>query len=281
MLIQLGVGATAAELGGFLVGQKQIETLHIFNPGAENLDFLADLPHLRRLAIVDWDPAKTGPLPKGMRALKSLLLSDSELLDASALAAVPEGIEELSLVGCKKITSLSGLERFSNLRTLILNGSGEIGDLSVLRGMKKLAWVGLPPGITQEQFSAFIGEHPAIKIVELIGCGEIADLSSLQRLTGLTGLIVGQYSGEFDAVDQVDQLKSLEFLGLPIDTFDNDSESLARIRTALPRALVVPAIPFCLGSGWILLVIPLAALMWIAGSRARSRRRTSPKGAHQ
>jgi hypothetical protein len=275
MLI-LGGSAPAAELNGILAGQNQIETLYILDTDAENLDFLATLPNLRRLAIVDWDPAKTGPLPKGIRTLKSLLLSYSEILDASALAAVPEGIEELSLVGCKKIASLSGLERFSNLRTLILNMSPGIEDLSALKGMKKLAWVGLPPGITQEQFSVFVAEHPGMKIVELIKCEGITDLSPLQRLTGLTGLIVGQYSGESDAVDQVDQLKSLEFLGLPIDTFDNDPESLERIRTALPRALVVPAFPFfCLGSGWILLIIPLAALMWIAGSWARSRRRTS------
>jgi hypothetical protein len=218
-----------------------------------------------------------------MRALKSLLLSDSEILDASALAAVSAGIEELSLVASLgrdgKITSLSGLERFSNLRTLILNGSGGIGDLSALKSMKKLKWVGLPPGITQEQFSTFIGEHPAIKIVELIKCSEIMDLSPLQRLTGLTGLIVAQYSGEFDAVDQVNQLKSLEFLGLPIDTFDNDPEILVQIRTALPHALVVPTSPFCLGSGWILLVMPLAALMRIAGSWARINDRFGLKDA--
>jgi hypothetical protein len=265
---------SAAELSGFLADQNQIETLFITVTDAENLDFLATLPNLRRLAINGWDPAETGPLPKGMRALKSLILFDSEILDASALAAVPEGIEELSLVMCGKITSLGGLERFSNLRTLILNMSPGIEDLSVLRGIKKLAWVGLPPGITQEQFSAFIGEHPAMKIVELIGCGEITDLSPLQRLTGLTGLVVGQIGGKFAAVDQVDQLKSLEFLGLTGEVFDKHPESLARIREALPRALVIPV---CLGSGWILLVIPLAALMWIAGSWARSRRRTSPQ----
>jgi hypothetical protein len=212
-----------------------------------------------------------------MRALKSLLLSSSAILDASALAAVPEGIEELSLVGCERITSLSGLERFSNLQTLILSGSEGIEDLSALRGMTKLAWVGLPPGITQEQFSAFIGEHPAMKIVELIKCKGITDLSPLQRLTGLTGLIVDEFSGTFDAVDL---LKSLEFLGLPKEVFNSDTKSLARIREALPRTLVVPA-SVCLGSGWILLVIPLAASMWIAGFWARSRRRTSPKGADQ
>jgi hypothetical protein len=267
---------TAADLGGILAGQSQIETLFMFGTDADSLEFLAALPNLRRLAILGWDPARTGPLPKGMRALKSLVLSGSEILDVSALAAVPEGIEELSIVGSLEesgnLTSLSGLERFSNLRTLILNMNPQIKDLSVLKGMKKLAWVGLPPGITQEQFSAFVEEHPAIKIIELIECSEITDLSPLQHLTGLTGLMLRRFSGKLDAVDQ---LKSLEFLGLPYEVFDDDTKSLARIRKALPRALVVPA---CLGSGWILLVLPLAALMWIVGSWARGRRCTSLQG---
>jgi hypothetical protein len=271
----LGNGAPAEELSGILAGQDQIETLFIDVTDAESLDLLATLPNLRRLFIFDWDPAKTGPLPKGMRALKSLLLSDSEILDASALAAVPEGIEELSIVGSLEkrgnMTSLSGLERFSNLRTLILVINPEIKDLSALRGMKKLAWVGLPPGITQEQFSVFVGEHPAMKIVELIGCSEITDLTPLQRLTGLKGLIMDKFSGKLDAVDQ---LKSLEFLRLPSEAINKDTKSLARIREALPRTLVV--VPACLGSGWILLVIPLAALMWIAGSWRRRKQRTFP-----
>jgi len=141
--------------------------------------------------------------------------------------------------------------------------------------MKRLAWVRLPPDITQEQFSAFIGEHPAIRIIELIGCSRITDLSPLQRLTGLTGLIVGEFSVKLDAVYQ---LKSLQFLGLPLEVFDNAPDQVSKIRTAFPHALVVTVRPWrlCLGSGWILLVIPLAALMWIAGSRARSRRRNSP-----
>ncbi len=58
-----------------------------------------------------------------------------------------------------------------------------------------------------------------------------------------------------------------------VDVFKNDTKRLERIREELPRALVVSV--WCLGSGWILLVLPLGALMWIAGSRARRRRRTS------
>jgi hypothetical protein len=270
-ILFLESSATAPELSEILAGQNRIETL-IFNAaGVENLDFLTTLPNLHQVVILNWDPATTGPLPKGMRALKSLLLMESALLDASALAAVPEGIQELSLVGCDNITSFGGLERFSNLRTLILSGSPGNKDLSILGGMKNLAWVGLPPGTTQEQFSAFIGEHLSLKIVELNGCSEITDLSPLQRLTGLTGLVASPLFGRPDAVYQ---LKSLEFLGLATKVFNDDPDEIARIREALPRALVVPV---CLGSGWILLVIPLAALIGIAGSRAR--RRTSPQSA--
>lgn len=152
----LDLSATAAELGGFFEGQHQIETLWTSVTEAESLPVLATLPNLRRLIIEDWDPAKSGPLPAGMHSLRSLLLPGSEMLDTSALAAVPDEIEELSLVACGNLKSLSGLERFSNLRTLILNLSDGIEDLSALRGMKKLAWVGLPPGITQEQFSALV-----------------------------------------------------------------------------------------------------------------------------
>jgi hypothetical protein len=269
----------AAEFGRFLAGQGQLESLFLMGGiDAENLEVLATLPNLRRLAVFEWDPARTGPLPRGMRALKSLLLPGSNNLDASALANAPDGLEELSIEESNgqsdTMKRLGGLERFSNLRALFLVGNSEIEDLSALKGMKKLAWISLPPGITQEQLSGFVEEHPALEIVVMIGCREITDLSPLQGLAGLKGLVLGQYAGTLDAVEH---LKSLEFLGLPNTVFD-DTKSLARIREALPRALVVPA---CLGSGWILLLIPLAALVWIARSRARGRRRTVPQGAHR
>jgi hypothetical protein len=270
--------ATTAELGGLLAGQEQIETLYLNVSKAENLDFLRMLPNLRRLVIIDCH----GPLPAGLRGLKSLVLLNADLagmygytqtvseFDVSALAAVPEGIEELSLVGYQ-IASMGGLERLTGLRTLILNRSRGIEDLSALRGLKKLAWVGLPLEITQEGFSTFIGEHPAIQFIELMGCGGITDLSPLRRLSGLKGLAVGPKGTGQDpedsvSVDQVVQLKSLEFLGLPLEV-EGDLARFARIREALPHAIVVPAA--CLGSGWILLVVPLAALMGIAGSWAR------------
>jgi len=249
-----------ADMGALLADQKQIETLYIPANEVESLDFLAGLPNLRRLSIDGWDPDKTGPLPPGMRALESLVISSSYMRDASVLANVANELEELSILMCDEFADPAGLARFSGLRTLILNLSPGITDLSELRRMKELSWAGLPPETTQDQFLSFVGEHPDLKILEMVNCENIADIQPLQKLSGLTGLVLCGYEGSFDALGG---MKSLTFLGLPGDAFENSPDTIAEIRRKLPDALVVPTNPMCLGSGWILLVFPIAALMWL------------------
>lgn len=259
----LGDTTPAAELSRLLANQKQIVTLYL-SEGAETFDFLADLPNLRRLIILDWDPGRTGPLPDGMRSLKSLVIGGLEITGSSALAGVPEDLEELSIVGCNSFSDPTGLERFPNLRTLILNLSPGIKDLSALRHMKKLSWAGLPPKITQDGFAEFANAHPDLKILELVSCKEITDLSPLEKLTGLTGLVLTE---SYENLDTVRGMKSLTFLALPMKTFAESPEKISELRAALPKAMVVPSMTMCLGSGWILIIFPLAALMWLGRTR--------------
>ncbi len=250
----------SADMRAFLANQKQIETLFMSVSEVENLDFLAELPNLRKLIIGDWDPDKTGPLPRGMNALESLVIASSSMRDASVLTNVPDDLQELSILMCDELVDPAGLARFSGLRTLILNLSPGIIDLSALRNMKKLSWAGLPPKITQDQFSAFVGGHPDLKIIEMVECENIVDIRQLQKLTGLAGLVLSGYEGDLEALGS---MKSLGFIGLPRAIFDDSPDTIAEMRRKLPDALVVPANPFCLGSGWILLLFPLAALTWL------------------
>jgi len=247
-----------ADLRALLADQKQIDTLSISLNEGGTLDFLAGLPNLHRLSIDGWDPDKTGPLPKGMNVLKSLVISSSSMRDASVLTNVPNDLQELSILMCDEFADPAGLARFSGLRTLILNLSPGITDLSVLQNMKKLSWAGLPPEITQDQFSVFVDGHPDLKILEMVNCENIVDIQPLRKLTGLAGLVFCGYEGDLDALGG---LKSLKFLGLQKDAFENSPDTIAEIRGKLPDALVVPAAPMCLGSGWILLLFPLAALI--------------------
>jgi hypothetical protein len=267
-----GGGVPAAEMAGLLEGQGQIEVLSVSARDADDLGFLAKLPNLRRLVLEDWNPARTGPLPKGMRTLRSLVLAKPQITDVTAVSALSGELEELSIVMSENVSSLQGLDQFYNLQTLILNMSPEVKDLSALTGLKKLARIGLPPQITQEQFSTFVAGHPGLRIVELIQCDLITDFSPLNSLSGLTGLIV---SGNMGNLETITGLESLSFLGLQAELFNTNPEKIQRIRALLPNTLVVPAAPLCLGSGWILLLLPASALMAGVRSLAKRRRRGS------
>jgi hypothetical protein len=141
--------------------------------------------------------------------------------------------------------------------------------------MKNLAWAGLPPRISQDQFSAFLNAHQNLMILEMIQCGDISDLSPLRELTKLSALVLAGPQGNIDALRA---MKSLTFLGMPGETFEESPEKIAELRRSLPKALVVPAAPLCLGSGWILLLFPIAALIWIGKSRPWRRRTGQLRG---
>lgn len=266
-MLWLGETVLEADERKVFTDQKHLETLFISGNKPSSLDFLLGPPSLRRLAIVNWDVEKAGPLPKGLKGLKSLLVIDSTMKDASALADAPAGLEELSFVRCDELSDVSIFAKLPGLKTVILNYS-EVLDLSVLVGLKKLRWMGLPPGISQEQFVGFIKAHPNLKVLEMVACKNVTDLAPLRDLKGLEGLIL---FGSYKNLDVVQEIKSLRFVAIHIDNFTGSADQVAAIEKALPDALVVPAAPMCLGSGWPLLLIPAVFLLWLLRSRLWKR----------
>jgi hypothetical protein len=258
------------EIGGLLADETQVETLML--PGSDGgpMDFLARMPKLRRLAIFNWNPSKTGPIPAGLNALETLVIAQSIIEDTAVLADVNKDLRELSLTGCGELADTSGFARFTELRTLILNSSPVIADLSAFRGMKKLERAGLPPNTSQEELSEFVAEHRNLKILEMVACEKIQDFSPIAGLKELTGLVVTESNGNLDAVKG---MKSLAFFGVPGNLYDQDPKILGEFRAALPKALVVPAMPLCLGSGWLLAVFPLAGAIWLARTQVRRSKR--------
>ena len=255
--------------------QPQVETLLVSGEEPGSLGFLPMLHGLRRLALMGWDVEKAGPLPAGLQGLRSIVVSDSAMKDLSALDAAPAEMEELSLTGCKELTDVRALAKRPGLKTLILSLSGgdKAMDLSSLAGLKQLQWVGLPLNTSQDQFAAFIAAHRDLKILELTGCAKVTDLAPLRELKELEGLIL---NGPYQHLEVVRELKSLRFVGLQKDAFKNSPDQIAEIRKALPDALVVPVGGFCLGSGWILLLVPVV----VVASSLAWRRRAVPGSRH-
>jgi hypothetical protein len=260
----LWVSGNLAEprLRAAVASAQQLETLvggEISKAG--DFDLCRGLTHLKRLAIFDWHVAKAGPLPAGLQGLKTLSVFRADgLVDLSSLATLPADLEELSLVGCDKLKDLKGIARWSNLKTLILTHSGDKQgiDLSELNQLPHLTWVGLPATFSQEQFAAFVAAHPRLKILELSNQAKL-DLSPLRNCRQLEGLVL---LGDYDNLEIVRGLRSLRFVGISKAMFENSPAQVQAIQQDLPEALVVPVRPYCLGSGWILLLAPLVILLY-------------------
>lgn len=257
----LGEDASGASLGA-LANQPSIDTLLINATEPGSLAVLSTMPRLSHLILSKWETGKTGPLPPGLAALRTLVVTNSDdIKDLSSLANVPAGLEELSLIALENLTNIAGLERFTALRTLILGGDEGLADLSSLVSHQQLRWVALPPGVTQAQFEAFTSAHPNLEILDLMGAEHVSSLASLSTLKHLQGLIL---DGPYVNVDAVRGLTSLRFVGISKKTLEASPDQVAAIRKALPDAIVVRVSPFCLGSGWILLLVPVLALLsWL------------------
>lgn len=250
-----------------LANQPVLETLQFEASEPGCFDVLPTLPMLRRLLIGDWDVDKVGPLPAGLTNLKTLLVVDGTgFRDLTALGGSPPALEELSLLGLKDFNDLKGIERMTSLHTLVLWGDEGLGDLASLAALTRLRWVGLPPKTSQDQFAALASTHPKLKILDLSGNKAIGNLTPVATMKGLEGLIL---EGPYENLNALHGLTSLRFVGIAKESWEAAPEQVAALRKALPDALVVPVKPVCLGSGWILLLVPVLVLVWFIGRRPR------------
>lgn len=244
-----------------LANQPQLETLMINASKPGSLDHLPKLPGLRRLFLVDWNPADAGPLPAGLDGLKSLgFFTDGGNLDLAALSSVPAGLDTL-VVAADGIVGMSQLEKMPGLRTLLLGGGDEKVplDLSSIANLKALRWLGLPAQVSQEQFADIVKRHPKLAILEMPETETTLDLAPLRDLKNLQGLIL---NGKYEKLDVVPELASLRYVAISEEIWDESATQIAAIRKALPNAVVVRSSGMCLGSGWILLLLPVLCFAW-------------------
>jgi len=125
--------------------------------------------------------------------------------------------------------------------------------------MKSLRWLSLPPSINQSQFDSLIPMLPSLEVLELIYCDSIKNFNVLQKAKGLKSLSLA--AKIFDPTSLYG-MKNLELL-VYSSSSDSDSthnKQMQLLKAQLPNTLIVPGGGFCLGSGWILLIIPMVLL---------------------
>ena len=254
-------------------------------------DLLKGMPHLGVLFMQDAGAIQSMGVA-GVKGLRALSLADGTMKDLAAVAPLA-GLQELCING-DDVTDLSALARLTHLRILSLVRCPKAADLAPLKALP-LTMLAPPPAVTQEQFDAALADHPGLEGLELVTLGQakfsnVKDLSAVKNLRALKMLVVTDTSGMSPTtVDTLKQLKGLRMLVLPKEFYEAEkAQQLADIQKALPGTVITEGVGICLGSGWLLVLLPViaaaAALAALAAQAARHRprdvrTRTRPQAA--
>ncbi|GAB2832296.1 leucine-rich repeat domain-containing protein [Ferruginibacter profundus] len=240
----------------------------------------SQLPHFKNVECLYMDIADsvvTIPLP-AMPALKQCIIYGDELksispdffknnvqlekitlmksLDDYALLQPLGKLQELSLNNAEKDAGVAvSQNQLSNLSVLII--AGNYNHVDALTGLKKLRWLGLPANTSQQQFNTIATQLKELEVLELQGSDSITNLGALQQLHNLKGLVITDTVTDKQALYM---LKELRYLSVP-NTSKTDSIYLLALQKTLPGCIVVPNSGACLGSGWLLLLIPMAIIL--------------------
>jgi hypothetical protein len=247
------------------------------NLSQKDFNILSGLTSLEILSASLNDSVYTAPLP-AMPKLKQLTLTDvkKNALHNDFLINNKQ-IEKLTVMQSRKFNFLI-LEPLKSLKELIINEADTIENIDLIRNHKQLnllsvinkkipndmplkelsciRWMTFYDIVTQDGFNSFIESHPNLEVVELINNDTLRNLQPLLNLKKIEGLIV---TDKLTDLATIKSLKTLKYLSLPEDIL-NDTITKAELQKSLPGTRIVANHGICLGSGWLLLIIPLILL---------------------
>lgn len=272
---------------------------HLFSPrlvslteAIPDLSQLASLKNLETLVLALDKPGN--PLLPNLPSLKQCIvfLEDSIRLPENFFANTPS-IEKLAFPSAGDAftgDSLLFLRSLPRLKELVLGSKGKtdvdhlfqlvpnltvlvLGDsstsLSSLPKLKALQWLGLPRSTTQIAFDSVVPKLEDLAMLSMVGHDSLVRLNALRDLKALKGLVIRDTVADRQTLLQ---LKQLRYLSLP-QTLYEDSFYRRKLEKALPGTIIVPNSGVCLGSGWLLLLVPLTVILLLVKSNFAKRKR--------
>jgi hypothetical protein len=242
---------------------KHLELL--WHSGADSIDpdFLYGLPELNSLIIEYWDSTDITDFQFAkLKSLESLSIIESDIHDLSPIATSSR-IRNLNLINCETLKEIGSVADLAGITCLGLTGCQNIIDIPAILQMPQLTRLSVPGNTSQMEFADIISRHNALQVLELVSCDSIKDLSPLEDYSGLKALTL-----DLDVQDlkPLYQLTGLELLVLSEDFFE-DSLVITEIQKAMPDTRIVAGGGFCLGSGWILLLVPAIIVLVMVRKR--------------
>ena len=210
--------------------------------------------NLESLIIAGWDPGEDESVPLfGLKKLHTLTLAECSMTDLSNFE-FPRRLQRLHMVACEEFTDISVISTIPHLNSLGLAGSGDAVSVKPITQLERLKRISFPVNTSQKDFESVVDPLQFLEVVELLDCPEVMDLSPLKEKGNLKILIL-----QSDTIwpEHIESLTQLELIILSKDIFEESSELISELRSQLPDTRIVPGSGLCLGSGWLLLILPL------------------------
>jgi hypothetical protein len=260
----------------YIIGPKLFRNSYDKLSGLTNLELLmvqpADsiideplplLPSLKQIFIIEWegDVDLTNDFLKNNRQIEKVIMNISGNVDLALLNPL-ENLKELVVMGFDSIINYNLINSHNKLEVLSLVGDDQVYNPDLFQ-LPALRWMTFSSEVTQSGFDAFVKTHSNLEIIEIIDNDTITNLQSLSKLGKLKGLTLTE-----SVVDSVSikALHNLKYLSLPDDFMERNK---AELQESLPDTHLVANEGFCLGSGWLLLLIPLVLIIRFFGSIKR------------
>ena len=241
----------------FIPNLDKVELLTMESDSITSWDFLYNMPKLKTLMIGSWDADMKEQIQiDKITNLETLIVSESDMTSLEALGNATR-LSELYLFSCESLTDISRIKDMQDITCLGLVGCDTIINLTALNALPSLRWLSLPIDISQEDFEGLVVHHPLLEGIDMLECIYITDLSPLIQLQGLKALSISAEKIDYDILKQ---LTGIQLIVINETTFSRDEEEIAALKEALPDAHIVPGGGFCMGSGWILLFLPVLLL---------------------
>ncbi|GAA4280056.1 hypothetical protein GCM10022260_04770 [Gaetbulibacter aestuarii] len=237
-----------------------LETLMISVPKKDSGYFM-HLPHLKEIILINnSDSTFIGSnFFKENTDLESLRIIDFNGVD----------MDWTSLNNLKKLKSLYIESDSININALYENHpqlkflhlgiyKQEVLNSDVFK-KNKLKWLSIYPDdnpLMEQNPKVFQDSFPELEYLEFKNNDTLLDYNNFKNFKNLKYLIV---SGTVGLDSTLYNLDGLHYLSLSND-FLKDSVNVLKLKKALPNTIITPNSGACLGSGWLLLILPLAGL---------------------
>jgi hypothetical protein len=236
-------------------------------------DPLPYMPELEQLFLSELDDniSLTSNFLLNNKQIERLIIQKSGSLDFSILKPL-DNLKELVVNVSDSIINFDLINEHKNLEVLSVTGDNLVYNPDLVK-LPLLRWMTFSSNVTQAEFNSFVDTHSDLEVIELIKNDKISSLRSLSKLNKLYGLTI---TDTITDIASIKNLRTLKYLSLP-DNFLDDPVNKTEIQKSLPGTRIAANEGFCLGSGWLLLIIPLVLILRFISSKERQRLKNDVK----